>query len=220
MTVTIREIREQIRSGSRSATDIVTDALSRIEKLDPALHAFNTVTAERALARAAALDRDRAFWEDAPLLGVPVALKDNLCTRGVRRRRRRACSRPTCRPMTRPWSVGSSAPAPSSWGRRTATSSRWDRPRRTPRSDPRAIRGRWTAFPADRAADPPWRWRRVCRSSRSGPTPGARFVSLRRSAGSSASSQPTAACRATACWRSPRRSIRSGRWRRRRTTRR
>src|SRR5207247_4766073 len=43
-----------------------------------------TVTAERALARAAEIDRDRAAWRDAPLAGVPVALKDNLCVRGVR----------------------------------------------------------------------------------------------------------------------------------------
>jgi aspartyl-tRNA(Asn)/glutamyl-tRNA(Gln) amidotransferase subunit A len=83
MTVTIRQIRQQIRSGARSATEFVTDALGRIGRLDPALHAFNTVTREGALARAALLDRDRASWRDAPLLGVPVALKDNLCTRGV-----------------------------------------------------------------------------------------------------------------------------------------
>jgi aspartyl-tRNA(Asn)/glutamyl-tRNA(Gln) amidotransferase subunit A len=81
--VTIREIRDQIRSGSRSATEIVKDTLGRIDTLDPALHAFNTVTHEQALARAAALDRDRDLWRDTPLLGVPVALKDNLCTRGV-----------------------------------------------------------------------------------------------------------------------------------------
>jgi aspartyl-tRNA(Asn)/glutamyl-tRNA(Gln) amidotransferase subunit A len=84
MTVTIQEIRQQIRSGTRSATEIVTETLDRIAALDGGLHAFNTVSPERALARAAALDADRAFWLDAPLVGVPVALKDNLCTRGVR----------------------------------------------------------------------------------------------------------------------------------------
>ena len=51
---------------------------------DAAPHAFTTVIADRALARAADLDRDRDRWRDAPLTGVPVALKDNLCTRGVR----------------------------------------------------------------------------------------------------------------------------------------
>jgi aspartyl-tRNA(Asn)/glutamyl-tRNA(Gln) amidotransferase subunit A len=83
MSVTIQEIREQIRSRTRSATEIIEEALGRIETLDPRLHAFNTVTRGQALARAAALDGDPGFWRDAPLLGVPVALKDNLCTRGV-----------------------------------------------------------------------------------------------------------------------------------------
>jgi aspartyl-tRNA(Asn)/glutamyl-tRNA(Gln) amidotransferase subunit A len=81
---TIRNVRDTIRSGERSASDVCRDALSRIEAIDPSLHAFNTVTAEQALERAAALDGDRGRWSDMPLLGVPVALKDNLCTRGVR----------------------------------------------------------------------------------------------------------------------------------------
>src|SRR6185295_9196055 len=45
---------------------------------------FNTVVADRALARAEAIDRDVDRWREAPLAGVPVALKDNLCTRGIR----------------------------------------------------------------------------------------------------------------------------------------
>jgi aspartyl-tRNA(Asn)/glutamyl-tRNA(Gln) amidotransferase subunit A len=63
---------------------VCRETLARIEQLDPALHAFNSVTGDQALARAAELDRHRDRWTDAPLLGVPVALKDNLCTQGVR----------------------------------------------------------------------------------------------------------------------------------------
>jgi aspartyl-tRNA(Asn)/glutamyl-tRNA(Gln) amidotransferase subunit A len=80
----VRECRDQVRSGLLSATDIVRASLARIEALDPALQAFNTVTAERALERAKDIDARRGAWRDAPLAGVPVALKDNLCTRGVR----------------------------------------------------------------------------------------------------------------------------------------
>ena len=84
LPVTLRSLRDQIRSGERSATDVVRDALGAVERLQPALNAFNTITADRAMARAADLERDRRAWRDAPLFGVPVALKDNLCTRGVR----------------------------------------------------------------------------------------------------------------------------------------
>jgi aspartyl-tRNA(Asn)/glutamyl-tRNA(Gln) amidotransferase subunit A len=82
--MTIREVRDAVRSRARSATEVCRDALSRIERLEPQLHAFNTVVAERAMARAEAIDRELDRWRDAPLTGVPVAIKDNLCTRGVR----------------------------------------------------------------------------------------------------------------------------------------
>jgi len=82
--MTIREVRNAVLSGARSATDVCRETLARIDALNPMLNAFNTVIADRALARAAAIDRDRDRWRDAPLAGVPVAIKDNICTHGVR----------------------------------------------------------------------------------------------------------------------------------------
>ena len=81
---TIRGLRDAVRSRTRSAADICRAALDRVDALDPQLHAFNTVVADRAMARAKAIDDDPERWRDAPLAGVPVALKDNLCTRDVR----------------------------------------------------------------------------------------------------------------------------------------
>jgi aspartyl-tRNA(Asn)/glutamyl-tRNA(Gln) amidotransferase subunit A len=84
MSATIREVRDAIQSGTRSAADVCSDALARIEQANPSLNAFNTVVADRAMARAREIDKDPDRWRSAPLAGVPVALKDNLCTRGVR----------------------------------------------------------------------------------------------------------------------------------------
>jgi aspartyl-tRNA(Asn)/glutamyl-tRNA(Gln) amidotransferase subunit A len=75
------EIRAAVRSGAVSAVEVCRDALDRIARFDPKLHAFLHVDEAGSLARAARLDRDKPA--DAPLLGVPIALKDNICTRGV-----------------------------------------------------------------------------------------------------------------------------------------
>jgi aspartyl-tRNA(Asn)/glutamyl-tRNA(Gln) amidotransferase subunit A len=80
----VRECRDAVRKGDRSAVEVCAAALSAIDASDPVLHAFNTVVRDGALERAALLDRDRALWRDRPLTGVPVALKDNISTRGLR----------------------------------------------------------------------------------------------------------------------------------------
>jgi aspartyl-tRNA(Asn)/glutamyl-tRNA(Gln) amidotransferase subunit A len=73
-----------VRSGAESAVDVLDGYLAAIDARDEEIHAFNLVTREAAREAAAAVDRKVASGEDPGLLaGVPVALKDNLCTRGV-----------------------------------------------------------------------------------------------------------------------------------------
>jgi aspartyl-tRNA(Asn)/glutamyl-tRNA(Gln) amidotransferase subunit A len=73
-----------VRSGATTARATAEAALRAIEAAEPVLHAFNLVLAEQALAAAEAVDAAVARGEDpGPLAGVPVALKDNLCTRGI-----------------------------------------------------------------------------------------------------------------------------------------
>ena len=82
--MTAVDLATAVRTGHRSAVDVVEDHLSRIDRGDAAVNAFNLVTAEAALEAAAAVDEIVASGGDpGPLAGVPVALKDNLCTRGV-----------------------------------------------------------------------------------------------------------------------------------------
>ncbi len=82
---TARAIREDVASGRRSAVEVCRGFLDRVQSVNPALNAFNLIDADGALARAARVDRARAAGEPlGPLAGVPVALKDNLCTRGMR----------------------------------------------------------------------------------------------------------------------------------------
>ena len=76
-------IAERVRQGDVSAEETCRDALDRIAERDGSVHAFLHVDPERALARAREVDRRRARGEAGPLCGVPVALKDNLCARGV-----------------------------------------------------------------------------------------------------------------------------------------
>jgi aspartyl-tRNA(Asn)/glutamyl-tRNA(Gln) amidotransferase subunit A len=73
-----------VRSGARSAVDVLDEHLAIIEAGDGEVNAFNLVTADEGRDQAIAVDRMVAAGEDpGPLAGVPVALKDNLCTRGV-----------------------------------------------------------------------------------------------------------------------------------------
>jgi aspartyl-tRNA(Asn)/glutamyl-tRNA(Gln) amidotransferase subunit A len=73
-----------VRQGEATAAEVVERYLTAIDRYDNELHAFVTVLHESARAEAAAVDRRVAAGEDpGPLAGVPVALKDNMCTRGV-----------------------------------------------------------------------------------------------------------------------------------------
>ena len=73
-----------MRAGDRSAVDIVEEHLAVVAAREPELHACNLVTDESARAAAAAIDAAVGRGEDpGPLAGVPIVLKDNLCTRGV-----------------------------------------------------------------------------------------------------------------------------------------
>ena len=74
---TLLAARDAIRAKKISSLELTKQALSRIDALEPAILAFNSTYAERAIAQAKAVDDGQL---NGPLAGVPIALKDNLCT--------------------------------------------------------------------------------------------------------------------------------------------
>ncbi len=82
---TAREIRDEVAGGTLSAVDVCGASLDRMDAVNPALNAFNHIARDRALERAGEIDRQRASGATlGPLAGVPIALKDNMCVKGMR----------------------------------------------------------------------------------------------------------------------------------------
>lgn len=81
---TIHDLHGLLRTRQISSEELTRSVLERIESVESLVHAYVTVTAELALEQAREADRRRAAGEDNPFLGVPVALKDVISTKGVR----------------------------------------------------------------------------------------------------------------------------------------
>ena len=87
---TVEELSALLAKRKISPVEITEIYLRRIERLNPSLNAFLTVTAERAMDDARRAEKElsgkrrRSRKENRPLLGIPIALKDNLWTRGIR----------------------------------------------------------------------------------------------------------------------------------------
>ncbi|KPL82082.1 glutamyl-tRNA amidotransferase [Thermanaerothrix daxensis] len=88
--LTVHQALEALAQGQVSSLDLTRACLAQIERLEPVLHAFITLTPERALAQAEAADARRAAARHhpdeplPPLLGLPIAVKDILALEGVR----------------------------------------------------------------------------------------------------------------------------------------
>ncbi len=81
----IRELHQQLVSKERSAAEILEETLAHVEAVEAKVSSFITLTADRARAAAAAVDAKIAAGEEiGPLAGIPVGIKDNLCTAGIK----------------------------------------------------------------------------------------------------------------------------------------
>lgn len=80
----IRELHQQLVSKQRSALELTQETLQRIDATEPQLRSFLHRTSDTAIAQANAVDAKLAAGETIGLLeGIPIAIKDNMCTRGV-----------------------------------------------------------------------------------------------------------------------------------------
>jgi aspartyl-tRNA(Asn)/glutamyl-tRNA(Gln) amidotransferase subunit A len=83
-TLSLHDAAAGLRARTFSSVELTRAYLERIERLNPTLNAFITITADQALAQASDADARRSAGEDTPLLGIPIAAKDLFNTRDVR----------------------------------------------------------------------------------------------------------------------------------------
>jgi len=81
--LTIHEARERLAAGEVTAVALTEAVLDRIGATDGEVKAYLALTPEQALKQARAADERRGAGEGGPLLGVPLAIKDVLCTEGI-----------------------------------------------------------------------------------------------------------------------------------------
>ena len=132
MKMTIHEASRMLKEKKISSVELTGDYLERINKLEPKVHAFVTVTEEQALEQARRADARIKAGDAAPLTGVPLAIKDVICTKGVRT----TCSSKMLENFVPPYdamvmekldAAGAVMVAKLTW-----TSSPWALPRKTP----------------------------------------------------------------------------------------
>ena len=84
MQLTIHESQQLLKNKKISSVELTKGYLERINKVESKVHALVTVTDELALSQAKKADKLIAAGDTHPLTGIPVVIKDNMCTKGVR----------------------------------------------------------------------------------------------------------------------------------------
>ncbi|HEX7504585.1 MAG TPA: amidase, partial [Syntrophales bacterium] len=82
--LTIHELQEKIKKKEITSTEIVTDVFNRIDAVEDRVHSFTTMMKEYAFEGAKKADSEIGKGKIRPLTGIPIALKDIMCTKGYR----------------------------------------------------------------------------------------------------------------------------------------
>jgi aspartyl-tRNA(Asn)/glutamyl-tRNA(Gln) amidotransferase subunit A len=83
-SLTVNELGGLLAKGETTSRAVTESVLERIKAVDSKVRAYITVTGDAALAQADKADKDRGAGTASPVLGIPVAIKDNMCTAGIR----------------------------------------------------------------------------------------------------------------------------------------
>ena len=124
--MTINAWRQQLQSGEVSSRELVDQHLKLDEAAEINLNVYIEVTGDRARADATRIDEARASGEAlGPLAGLPLAIKDNLCTQGFEPPAQAGCLRRLFPPTKRRSPIGSGRRVASWWAKPTWMSSPW-----------------------------------------------------------------------------------------------
>jgi len=74
----------KLRKGEISSVELTRAILDRISELEPRIHAYLALDGEQSISDAEKADQRRIRGDNTPLLGIPVSIKDNICTRGIK----------------------------------------------------------------------------------------------------------------------------------------
>ncbi|MEE9583439.1 MAG: amidase family protein, partial [Dehalococcoidales bacterium] len=82
--LTINEAHRLLKTGQLSSVELTKAVLERIHRLEPKVRATVTITDDLALKQAQRADKLLAAGDGKPLSGIPLLIKDNICTEGIR----------------------------------------------------------------------------------------------------------------------------------------
>ncbi len=83
--LTCHEIHDLLKSREITSTEVTSAVISRIESQEPDVHAYITTTFDEALEQARIVDKEIGRGKElSPLTGIPIAIKDNMCTKGIK----------------------------------------------------------------------------------------------------------------------------------------
>jgi aspartyl-tRNA(Asn)/glutamyl-tRNA(Gln) amidotransferase subunit A len=125
LTLSVAEISQKLHAREISAVELTEAVLTHISEVEPKVQAFITPTPELALEMARQAQARLDAGERNPLLGVPIGIKDNLCTRGCAPPAPRVSCITLCRRMTQRLCAACARWVRCSSANSTWTSSRW-----------------------------------------------------------------------------------------------